>query len=252
MSKIQKTWEHFGEENPYFAVVTLDQFEKENLSEDVLAEFFESGSRYTETVWKEIETNLVSDFRPKRSLDFGCGVGRLSIPIARRSGELVAVDISKRMLEEAERNAVKANVNNISFVQSDDNISRVSGKFDFIHSFIVIQHIDPSIGETIFEKMIEKLEDGGIGALHLTYDHPGKRSSVLKYNLYMKLPFVFSLRNLLLQKKQEPLIPVHTYDLNKIFRILQRNGCHKCFVRFSDHGHWGIHLFFLKDHEIIF
>ncbi len=252
MNKIEKQWDQFGEENPYFAVVTLNKFNKENLDDEVLSDFFVSGEEYTARIWNEIENNLKPNFYPKRSLDFGCGVGRLAIPIAKRSKKSVGVDISQKMLDEAKRNADKLNIENIEFVKGDDDLSRLKEKFDFVHSFIVIQHINPTIGENIFKRIIDLLEEDGIGALHLTYDHPGKLSSVLRYRIYRNFPFIYSLRNLLLKQKKEPLIPVFTYDLNRIFGILQNNNCHKCYVRFSEHGHKGIHIFFEKKADYIY
>ncbi len=247
MDKIEKQWDEFGEKNPYFAVSTYDKFYSENLSEEVLKEFFESGEQYAGRVWDEIRTNLKPDFNPARSLDFGCGVARLTIPIARRSGRTIGVDISRKMLSEAEKNAERSGLKNIDFIKGDDNLSGLSGKFDFVHSFIVIQHISPPTGEETFRRLVDLLEVGGIGVLHLTYSHPGSKLSVLRYRIYRRFPTIYQFRNFLLKKKKEPLIPVYTYNLNRIFKILQNNDCHRCFVRFSQHGHLGIHIFFEKN-----
>lgn len=256
MSKLEEHWDDLGENNPYFAVVTFDKFYKDDndfLDKEILDEFFKSGEDYAEKIWTEIEGNFIENFQPKKSLDFGCGVGRLSIPIAKRSEKAVGVDISQKMMDEAERNAVKIGVENLEFIKGDNELSRLKEKFDFIHSFIVIQHINPNIGENIFKKLIDLLEDGGIGALHLTYNNPEKLSlTELRYKIYRKFPFVYSLQNLILNKQNRPIIPIHTYNLNNIFRILQENDCHKCFVRFSDHGLQGVHLFFQKKADHIY
>src|SRR5206468_2634456 len=46
--------------------------------------------------------------RDSRALDLGCGPGTLSIPLSRRVGEVVAVDIDPRMLACARDAAVEA------------------------------------------------------------------------------------------------------------------------------------------------
>lgn len=54
-----------------------------------------------------------------RVLDAGCGPGRLSIPLARRvgeSGEVVALDVQKGMLDRVRRNSVRAGVRNVRTV----------------------------------------------------------------------------------------------------------------------------------------
>jgi 2-polyprenyl-3-methyl-5-hydroxy-6-metoxy-1,4-benzoquinol methylase len=38
------------------------------------------------------------DFAPRRVLDFGCGVGRVTLPLARRVDAVVAIDIADSML----------------------------------------------------------------------------------------------------------------------------------------------------------
>ena len=64
---------------------------------------YESDSQTGETqiarVMGFIKEHLQGDFRPTRSLDFGCGVGRLLMPIARLSAEAVGVDVAPGMLE---------------------------------------------------------------------------------------------------------------------------------------------------------
>ena len=54
-------------------------------------------------------------------------------------------------------------------MESDDDLSKVTGTFDLIHSFIVLQHIATSRGEKIFRRMLSLLNEGGIGFLHFTY-----------------------------------------------------------------------------------
>src|SRR6266568_3739162 len=54
-------------------------------------------------------------------LDVGCGTGRYAIEFARRgAGQVVAIDVSQRMIQESERRAMNASVaERCSFVKSD-------------------------------------------------------------------------------------------------------------------------------------
>lgn len=247
MSDKEKVWEVYGEKNAYFGVVSTEQFQQENLTEKALEEFFQTGEDYIERIWEEIENNLVKDFSPQRSFDFGCGVGRLAIPIARRSGKVVGMDISEQMLKKSKENAQKYGIENAEFVLSDENLSKVSGEFDFVHSFIVLQHINPKIGNGIFRRMVEMLSDGGIGVLHVQYSNTvSSAAQRLRNKIYRHLPFIYSVRNSILKQKNEPLIPLYEYDLNVLMQILQTNNCHNCFVRFSSHGIDGVLFIFQK------
>ena len=135
---------------------------------------------------------------------------------------------------------------------SDENLSKVEGKFDLIHSFIVFQHINPNTGEKIFKRMTEMLAENGIGVLQFTFHHSGDAASVFRFKLYRDYPIIYRLRNLFKSQKHEPLMPMHEYNLNRLFLILKENDCHKCLVRFSHHGFDGAVIFFQKNKAEIY
>src|SRR5262249_47032833 len=124
-------WEHFAKTDPYWAVVTHDRFHKQNLNEEALGEFFASGETYIQWVLETIRVHLDEQFAPRRSLDFGCGVGRLLVPLARRCELVVGVDVSDTMLREARDNCNSRGLHNVSLVKGDDQLSAVNGTFDF-------------------------------------------------------------------------------------------------------------------------
>src|SRR5205807_6989919 len=77
-------WHKWGKENPFYGVLSHPKFLNANLNEQSREEFFQSGERHVNHVYHVIQTKLRDDFQPSRVLDFGCGVGRLLIPFARR------------------------------------------------------------------------------------------------------------------------------------------------------------------------
>src|SRR5690606_15625018 len=52
--------------------------------------------------------------------------------------------------------------------RSDDELSQLRGSFDLIHSFLVFQHIPVRRGEAIVERLLERLETGGVAAFHFS------------------------------------------------------------------------------------
>ena len=249
MDKMQKQWEDLGKNEAYYAVLTYDKFKADNLTDNVRDDFFKTGEEHVRKLWEEIETNFVKDFRPRRSMDFGCGVGRLVVSLSSRSDEVVGVDISRQMLEESERNCESRGLDNTKFVQTDELLAN-KNEFDFIHSFIVFQHIKPKIGEQILRKLLADLAVDGIGALHFTYrDHPATFQN-LRSRIYRDIPFANTLKDLVKGGRTEPLIRIYSYDLDRIFAILQENNCHKCLVRFTDHGLKGAFIIFQKTADL--
>ena len=65
MVEKDEVWEHYGEENPYYGVFTIDKFKDENLNEAAKDEFFQSGEAHIERIWNEIEDAFIRDFKPK-------------------------------------------------------------------------------------------------------------------------------------------------------------------------------------------
>lgn len=253
MSKAENEWEKFGQTNPYYAVATLDKFKEENLNNSTKENFFRSGEDYTERIWQIIETYFINDFQPQNAIDFGCGVGRLTIPLAKRSRKITGIDISENMLKEGRANAAKFGANNIDFIKDGNNLLKLNGQFDFIHSFVVFQHIKPEIGEAIFRKLVKMLTPGGIGVVHFTYSNSQSTfGQKIRFKLYREFSWIHKLRNIVLRKGEEQFMPMYFYDLNRLFLILQENDCHNCQVRFSYHGMEGVILFFQKKSEVLY
>ena len=76
-------WEKFGATQPYYGVLSEERYRADNLTEEHRDEFFTSGEIYVQKALDTVKLKLDPDFRPDNVVDFGCGVGRLSIPFAR-------------------------------------------------------------------------------------------------------------------------------------------------------------------------
>lgn len=157
-----KAWKRFGEVDPYFGVVTHSQYHSQTLTDHVRNEFFRSGERHVRILMKTLR-EINPGFSPTRAIDFGCGVGRLTLPLAREAASVLGVDVSPGMLSEAQKNATERGVSNVKFAR------QVSGRFDLVHSFIVLQHIPPRRGLPIVRDLVSRVERGGMIVLQVTY-----------------------------------------------------------------------------------
>jgi SAM-dependent methyltransferase len=249
LTRTDKAWERFGVLDPYYGVLAQPEFRRERLSDDAIAQFFASGEAHVEAVLRLVRDHLVPDFAPRRVLDIGCGVGRLTIPLARRAREVVGVDVSSGMLEEARRTCDRLGVTNVALVQSGDALAGVGGPFDFVHSFIVFQHISPRRGEAIVRRAIELLDDGGVGSLHFAYDFRGVRL-IDRAQAWVRRWVPLAHYALNIARGRSPAYPhmdMHRYDPARLFALLQNRRCDQSLVRFTDHGGYrGFHLVFQK------
>ena len=244
-----KAWISYGKKNAYYGVLAHDEFLDENLSDEDLKKFFLTGESDIENLYKLLHENFGSDFSPKKVLDFGCGTGRLVIPFAKRAENVVGVDISEQMLSEASKNAEKFGLKNTSFHLSDTNLSKISDqRFDLVHSYIVLQHINVKRGEKLIESMVNLLNPNGVGALQMTYySHKTEFEKFLNFFRY-RIPLFNNILNIFRGKSVGlPLMQMNSYNMNKVLRILQTSGVAKTQVIFTDHGGYlGLTLLFQK------
>ncbi len=246
--KNKKEWEKFGEQDPYFGVLSREKFKKESLNEKNRKEFFYSGERYIIHSFSVIQKQLNRKLKFENILDFGCGIGRLIIPFSKHAKEVTGVDISLPMLKKAEENCEKRKIKNIVLVRSDNHLPSSSKKFELINSFLTFQHIEPRLGLKNFQELINLLSDDGIFIAHFIYDRDSKPFKKILPKIRRKIPFSNALSNLRHGKKiNSPVMEIYHYNLNKIFKIIKKNNLEFFFTEHTTHGdHLGIILYLQK------
>lgn len=162
-------WEKWAQRDPYFAVVTHPTFRTEAFDTEARRQFFELGERDVDAVLASAFRYFGEEPSLARVLDFGCGTGRAVVSLAKRAERVVGMDVAPTMLAEARRNCEAEGLDNVDLLQSDDELSSLSGSFTFIYSFIVFQHIPVERGERLFKALLAHLEPGGHAAIHVTF-----------------------------------------------------------------------------------
>ncbi|MFM1988717.1 MAG: hypothetical protein RJA99_1674 [Pseudomonadota bacterium] len=257
-------WEAWGLRDAYFGVLTDERFRSSMLNDVSRRAFFDSGRAHVDFLFDVCRERVQSGFAPRRALDFGCGVGRVAIPLAERVEAVVGVDISPAMLAEAQRNCERYGRANVTLHLSDDRLSAVSGTFDLVHSTIVLQHIEVPRGRVLFERMIDLLAPGGVGAIQVTFawdQYPHRygqppveptwsapaehtRSSLLRLG-----GGLFGRRRAAQPPQPDPdadpEMRMYYYNLSELFFMLMSFGVARVHIEFTDHGGaLGAFLFF--------
>ena len=105
-------------------------------------------------------------------VDFGCGPGFITIPLAKVSGKAIGVDVSPRMLERADRYAKRAHVS-VELLQSDGSDLKLADKsVDLIllnHVFHEVENKQGTLGQFLRVlkpsgrvAIVEKTRGGGV------------------------------------------------------------------------------------------
>jgi SAM-dependent methyltransferase len=208
--------------------------------------FFERGRRQTARLAAELEEFTGSELKSRRALDFGCGVGRLTLPLAERCEYVYGTDISRAKLAEADRNAKDAGVTNVEWLEPH-LISALGGRYDMIHSILVFQHIPSREGERIFSELLRGLAPGGIGAVQVTLRPSGPAPTLgpAATNASRRKGPMRLVRGLDLAY---PYMLLHSYSLNRLGGLLADAGVTDWHVRWSPRsgGYQPVVIFFRK------
>jgi 2-polyprenyl-3-methyl-5-hydroxy-6-metoxy-1,4-benzoquinol methylase len=168
-------WEALARREPYFPVLDADG---RLASPD---EFFATGEADVTALLTTVRSLLGRDVPLDSVLDFGCGAGRLTLPLARRATRVLACDIAPTILEHARQNGERAGLTNVTFVLAGE---LPTASFDFICSLAVFQYIAPSEGYGLIRSLTPRLAPGGIAAIQMRFGPPREASPTFPPNIY--------------------------------------------------------------------
>ncbi|CAN5599682.1 hypothetical protein BH10ACT1_BH10ACT1_41240 [soil metagenome] len=164
LSTQHRVWEDWAQADPLWAILS-DPAQKGGKWD--LGEFFASGHREIEVALAEVAAQGL-ELRKGRALDFGCGVGRLTLALGAVFDRADGVDISETMVDLAREHndlgdRVEYHVN-----LAPDLALFPDDSFDFVFSTIVLQHNPPDAAARYIEEFGRVLAPGGIAVFDMT------------------------------------------------------------------------------------
>jgi SAM-dependent methyltransferase len=234
-----RDWCEIADSFPYFGVLSHERFKNPTLED--LREFFLSGE-YDVAHYLETSRRVFGPFEPKSALDFGCGVGRILIPLAKLTGNATGVDIADGMLRLARRHAAEA-----GFQVTLAKTIPADRTFEWVVSHIVLQHIPPVRGYPIIRELWRAVAPDGLLFLQLTVFRDSgqvgeffRGASLLSYDgasadIYSKT------------EDQTARIIMYDYELSRVFACMpMADGC-RIYLEKSIHGgHHGFRIYVRK------
>jgi SAM-dependent methyltransferase len=161
-SHMERFWDARAREDAYYFVDSRLQYG----SPDERA-FWAGGE---EALEKLVEVVGAPAIEPTATVvDIGCGLGRLTRPLAARAARVIAVDVSSEMLKRA--GALNAHLDNVEWVHGDGESLRpiADSSVDACVSHVVFRHIpDPAITLGYMREIGRVLRPGGFAAFELS------------------------------------------------------------------------------------
>jgi SAM-dependent methyltransferase len=175
-------WEGNARSDAGFAVLS-ERRPPAGPTEGQLGDVLASGELELARLFERLEEHGLQLPRWGSALDFGCGVGRLTVPLARRFDEVVGVDVSPTMVAHARANAPESAAGRLSFVVNDaPDLGRFAeGSFDFVLSDLVLQHLGGALQRRYVAEFCRVLRPGGLAVFQLPSRRRGTRGAVRRW-----------------------------------------------------------------------
>lgn len=158
LGDLQTTWDALGRDDPLWAI--LSDADKKGRRWNT-KEFFATGAREVAALMADVRS-LGNALGSRAALDFGCGVGRLTQPLAEHFAEVVGVDLSPSMIRLAQQYNRRPDRCRYSVNASPDLARFPTGSFDFVLSYLTLQHIPPRYTKRYLREFVRVATRGGM------------------------------------------------------------------------------------------
>jgi len=172
--RTRQVWTILGERQPFHSILTEDRFTPERWPE-FESEFWGSGEAEAGDLVDYLDGLDALKLADSTLLEFGCGVGRVAIPLARSCARVIGYDISASHLALACDRASALGCGNISTIDLGEEVLREFEPCDVFYSRLVLQHNPPPIIGHVLRNLIRALKPGGIGVFQVPTYRVGYR-----------------------------------------------------------------------------
>lgn len=237
-------WNQLGEVDPFWAVITDERYRAAHMDSAAREAFYQSGLGNINQFHAALKHYFSAPDHFEACLDFGAGVGRLLVPMAQRAQHGVGVDIANSMRAICQTRLDDLGLSHVKLVATPKEAAAF-GPFDWVNSYIVLQHIPPARGMVLIEDLLAMVSPGGFLSLQVTthrearllpQDNAGPARKLLR-----------QVRRSLLSSPDIGQITMYDYDLGQILALLTRAGCPRFVLEHTDHGgHHGYMIYAQK------
>src|SRR5258706_892616 len=163
IDRIRNAWTHLGEVRPHYSVLTNRKYLPETLDAESIEDFYSSGVGEVAAITAILKRYGKSDLGSQVCVEYGCGLGRVTLPLAKTFKRVHAYDISGNHLALARKRAFDADIHNVEFhlCPAKVVIENLEG-CDVLYSRIVFQHNPPPIIRELIGAALTSLHPGGI------------------------------------------------------------------------------------------
>jgi SAM-dependent methyltransferase len=210
-ARIREAWTHMGAIRPHHSVLSGNNYLPQNIDQRAVESFRASGAREALIIKSILERHGHDPAHSQTCVEYGCGLGRVTIPLAKMFNKVEAYDISPTHLTSAKTYAVESDACNIEFhLRSVELAAKPLEECDFFYSRIVFQHNPPPIIRELIATSLKCLRTGGIAIFQVPTYASG---------------YCFRVRDYL-SKEQHLDMEMHCIPQSEVFSLIDEAQCH--------------------------
>ena len=227
-----KSWAQLGETEPHFSVLTGEEFRPANMNDEAVEKFYGTGVVESRIIEAVLERYGFHDTEHKICVEYGCGLGRVTMALSKYFEHVYGYDVSAPHLKLAEERRRAVNCDNVDFILLNDLEQEIQ-RCDFFYSKIVFQHNPPPVILVLIETALNSLKVGGIAIFQVPTYGTDYSFHVDDY----------------LRREWQPRMETHCFPQARVFDAIQQAGCELLEIREDDatgKPHWVSNTFVVR------
>jgi SAM-dependent methyltransferase len=219
----RRHWRRYAETEPYWAVLTQPDYRREKMD---LAGFYATG-RVTVQEHLDWARHAAGGMLPDGpALDFGCGVGRLTLGLRQHFPRVVGLDVALPMLELA--NKASAETAGVEYRLNERADLRMfpDNTFAVVYSHLVLQHLPPAASLGFLPEFARVCRPGGWVLIQLPAED--RRARLPLGRERARRAFWRGVNRWLVGR---PAMEIHPVGPERVERALAAGGCRLAAVR---------------------
>jgi len=207
LQHLQQTWNQLAKKDAMWAVLSGPFASTRKWDRDV---FFRTGVDEIHAVFERLR--ILGMPSPKRALDFGCGLGRLTQALATRFESVDGVDISTEMIRKARSFNRFGDRCRYHLNEKPDLSLFTDRTFDFVYSVITLQHMESSLAAQYIQEFVRVLRVGGVAVFQVPSEALPAEMALVRTVIDTALPAA-TCRARIVAPRRLTCAPAATFDL---------------------------------------
>lgn len=174
LAQVRRVWTRLGQERPFFSILPERRFSPDQAEKNAEA-FRKTGRDEVEVLKRRLTALEIDPADHPDALEYGCGVGRVTVPLSTLFRKVTGFDISEPHLELAQQAARAAGRRNVALAPVKDIRALDVPQHDFFYSRMVLHRNPPPLQAQILRRCLARMRVGGIAAFQLLTHLEGYR-----------------------------------------------------------------------------